>query len=133
VKRFLFAALTLLPLAAVAEDGWINITTSNQGEAFAIKAGSVSIDKNNKGLLVVHGTIRDIKPDGTYEFGLFAFDLEACASGMGQMVIANTSGQVTATLDFVTNGGNVVSQVFDDVCSALKAAAQAKKQPSSNL
>ena len=106
---------------AVAQD-WYPITTNiATGTHFQVKAHSVNVSKNDKGLTVVTATIRMVK--GTnFDFAIVAFPFSYCSEGLGELIMADTSGNVVARNNIAQAGGNVGSQLADAMCVAIKTA-----------
>jgi hypothetical protein len=123
---FVVSAILASSVAGAVSD-WIPISANfDHSKRFDIKAHSLNVSKNDKNVWVATAIIRTTT--GTsMEFEIIAFPLSYCADGIGEMVVADTYGNLKHRNSIAANGGTVGSEIADKACGALKSWQQEHK------
>jgi hypothetical protein len=119
-----FLALAAVTTIAHAENGWTEVASNvNGGRVYAIKDKSVTIDKNNRGTIIVVGTGRITNTvDKTSAVGRWYVSLTDCDNEMGMLTILETDGRFISDTAFVFNQGSVGAAIAETLCSVYKQA-----------
>lgn len=116
---------------AHSEEGWVRVTSTDEGGKWDVKAGSLEISQTRAEvpIAVVIGRITRTTSDNVSLYKWYV-PLKDCIAESGVVVTLNMSGEYKFENDFVFGSGNVASGMAEAICAAATQSIQNASQKS---
>jgi hypothetical protein len=106
--------------SAPKDSAWVQV--GDTGEyVFSIRKGSFEINQTKAGTQIAVVTVQSTeKKTKTITYRQEYVSKDDCLSGLGELVILDTSGQYLGQNDFVSDGDSVASTIATLICNIYK-------------